>query len=68
LRELINTLPQAHKFVLEYLIKFFATVSQHQKDNLMSEKNLGIIIGPSILRPVNEENVTIFYQYNYSFI
>jgi len=55
LRDLVNSLPKGNKFVLEYLIKFFSLVSKNQSENLMTEKNLGIIIGPNFLKSKEDD-------------
>jgi len=50
LRKLIDKLPPVNKAVFIYLLTFLKKVAQDSGINLMSEKNLAIVISPNLCR------------------
>ncbi|NXH21384.1 RHG10 protein, partial [Bucco capensis] len=51
---LVHKLPEKNKEMLEILVKHLANVSKHAKRNLMTVANLGVIFGPTLMRPQEE--------------
>ncbi|XP_051985390.1 rho GTPase-activating protein 45-like isoform X2 [Xyrauchen texanus] len=51
LRELLKRLPQANITPLRYIIQHLRRVSELEQDNKMSASNLGIVFGPTLMRP-----------------
>ncbi|CAH2301134.1 rho GTPase-activating 10 isoform X1 [Pelobates cultripes] len=51
---LIYKLPEKNREMLDILIKHLATVSRHAKQNLMTVANLGVVFGPTLMRPQEE--------------
>lgn len=39
-------------------ILFYSRVTQNEKDNLMGAENLGIVFGPTLMRPPEENALT----------
>ncbi|XP_053110157.1 rho GTPase-activating protein 10 isoform X4 [Hemicordylus capensis] len=53
---LVHKLPEKNKEMLDILVKHLANVSNHAKKNLMTVANLGVVFGPTLMRP-HEETV-----------
>ncbi|KAF1534755.1 Rho GTPase-activating protein 10, partial [Eudyptes schlegeli] len=51
---LVHKLPEKNKEMLEILVKHLANVSKHAKRNLMTVANLGVVFGPTLMRPQEE--------------
>ncbi|XP_053559699.1 rho GTPase-activating protein 10 isoform X2 [Bombina bombina] len=51
---LVHKLPEKNREMLDVLIKHLANVSEHAKDNLMTVANLGVVFGPTLMRPQEE--------------
>lgn len=51
LRDLLKRLPQANIAILNYIIQHLRRVSELEQDNKMSVSNLGIVFGPTLMRP-----------------
>ncbi|XP_077156264.1 rho GTPase-activating protein 10 [Paroedura picta] len=51
---LIHKLPEKNKDMLDILVKHLANVSKHAKKNLMTVANLGVVFGPTLMRPQEE--------------
>jgi hypothetical protein len=54
LREIIDKMPKAYRDNLQYLIKFLARLSENSDINKMSASNIGLVIGPNLLWPLND--------------
>ncbi|CAO2597026.1 Chn1 [Lemmus lemmus] len=50
LHEALRQLPPAHCETLRYLMAHLKRVTLHEKENLMSAENLGIVFGPTLMR------------------
>ncbi|KAM6972805.1 rho GTPase-activating protein 10 isoform 2-T2 [Aplochiton taeniatus] len=48
---LVHKLPEKNRLVLGLLMKHLATVADHSKQNLMTVANLGVVFGPTLMRP-----------------
>uniref|UniRef100_A0A8C7PGX3 Rho GTPase activating protein 10 n=1 Tax=Oncorhynchus mykiss TaxID=8022 RepID=A0A8C7PGX3_ONCMY len=48
---LVHKLPEKNRLVLGLLLKHLATVAAHSKLNLMTVANLGVVFGPTLMRP-----------------
>ncbi|KAK9540550.1 hypothetical protein VZT92_002995 [Zoarces viviparus] len=48
---LIHKLPERNRQVLGLLMKHLANVAAHSKQNLMTVANLGVVFGPTLMRP-----------------
>uniref|UniRef100_A0A8C3FYW4 Rho GTPase-activating protein 26 n=1 Tax=Cyclopterus lumpus TaxID=8103 RepID=A0A8C3FYW4_CYCLU len=51
---LVHRLPEKNRQMLELLMKHLATVANHHHQNLMTIANLGVVFGPTLLRPQEE--------------
>ncbi|KAM5170879.1 rho GTPase-activating protein 26 isoform 3-T3 [Mantella aurantiaca] len=51
---LIHRLPEKNRQMLLLLIKHLANVAANHKQNLMTVANLGVVFGPTLLRPQEE--------------
>ncbi|KAJ8387742.1 hypothetical protein AAFF_G00150430 [Aldrovandia affinis] len=51
LRELLKELPQANVSTLHYIICHLRSIAELEEDNKMSPSNLGIVFGPTLMRP-----------------
>ncbi|XP_072257005.1 rho GTPase-activating protein 26 isoform X2 [Pyxicephalus adspersus] len=51
---LIHRLPEKNRQMLHLLIKHLANVAANHKQNLMTVANLGVVFGPTLLRPQEE--------------
>ncbi|XP_067899737.1 rho GTPase-activating protein 26-like isoform X2 [Heterodontus francisci] len=50
----VHRLPEKNRAMLEIMIKHLAKVSSNHKQNLMTVANLGVVFGPTLLRPQEE--------------
>eukprot|EP01105_Mastigella_eilhardi_P026188 TRINITY_DN742_c4_g1_i1.p1 TRINITY_DN742_c4_g1~~TRINITY_DN742_c4_g1_i1.p1 ORF type:complete len:575 (+),score=169.69 TRINITY_DN742_c4_g1_i1:94-1818(+) len=53
LAELINNLPVENRLTLQYILKYVAKVATRSAENLMNPKNLAVVMGPNVLRPLD---------------
>nr|KAF6400351.1 Rho GTPase activating protein 45 [Rousettus aegyptiacus] len=51
LRELLRDLPPANRASLQYLLRHLRRIVEVEQDNKMTPGNLGIVFGPTLLRP-----------------
>ncbi|KAI3353335.1 hypothetical protein L3Q82_019862 [Scortum barcoo] len=51
---LVHKLPERNRQVLGLLMKHLANVAAHSKLNLMTVANLGVVFGPTLMRPQEE--------------
>ncbi|KAM9770794.1 rho GTPase-activating protein 10 isoform 1-T1 [Menidia menidia] len=51
---LVHKLPERNRQVLGLLMKHLANVAAHSKQNLMTVANLGVVFGPTLMRPQEE--------------
>ncbi|XP_072002218.1 rho GTPase-activating protein 26 isoform X2 [Engystomops pustulosus] len=51
---LIHRLPQKNRQMLNMLMKHLSNVAANHKQNLMTVANLGVVFGPTLLRPQEE--------------
>uniref|UniRef100_H3D6N1 Rho GTPase activating protein 45 n=1 Tax=Tetraodon nigroviridis TaxID=99883 RepID=H3D6N1_TETNG len=51
LKELLKDLPKANVATLRYIICHLRRIAELEEDNKMSPSNLGIVFGPSLMRP-----------------
>ncbi|CAL1601043.1 unnamed protein product [Knipowitschia caucasica] len=51
---LVHKLPERNRLVLGLLMKHLANVAAHSKQNLMTVANLGVVFGPTLMRPQEE--------------
>lgn len=50
-KELVQLLPPIHLQVLSYILEFLVEISKFKETNLMGFINLGVVFGPSMIRP-----------------
>ncbi|KAM4698803.1 N-chimaerin [Rhinophrynus dorsalis] len=55
LHEALKLLPPAHCETLRYLMAHLKRITLHEKDNLMSAENLGIVFGPTLMRAPEQD-------------
>ncbi|KAL7867166.1 hypothetical protein AOLI_G00149800 [Acnodon oligacanthus] len=51
LKELLTDLPKANTTTLRYIARHLRRIAELEEDNKMSPSNLGIVFGPSLMRP-----------------
>ncbi|XP_048197759.1 rho GTPase-activating protein 45 isoform X2 [Perognathus longimembris pacificus] len=51
LRELLRDLPAENRATLQYLLRHLRRIVEVEEDNKMTPGNLGIVFGPTLLRP-----------------
>lgn len=51
LKELLKELPKANIATLRYIVRHLRRIAELEDDNKMSPSNLGIVFGPSLMRP-----------------
>ncbi|MEQ2180603.1 Rho GTPase-activating protein 26, partial [Goodea atripinnis] len=51
---LVHRLPEKNRQMLELLMQHLANVASHHQHNLMTVANLGVVFGPTLLRPQEE--------------
>ncbi|KAI4893957.1 hypothetical protein NFI96_018684 [Prochilodus magdalenae] len=51
---LVDKLPEKNREVLSLVTKHLANVAAHSKQNLMTVANLGVVFGPTLMRPQEE--------------
>ncbi|XP_067824434.1 rho GTPase-activating protein 45-like isoform X2 [Heptranchias perlo] len=51
LKDLLKDLPSANKATLQYIIRHLSRISELEQHNKMSPSNLGIVFGPTLMRP-----------------
>ncbi|KAM3928540.1 beta-chimaerin [Leptodactylus fuscus] len=56
--EALMLLPPAHFETLRFLMIHLKKVTQNEKENLMGAENLGIVFGPTLMRPPEENAMT----------
>uniref|UniRef100_A0A8D3DXB9 Rho GTPase activating protein 10 n=1 Tax=Scophthalmus maximus TaxID=52904 RepID=A0A8D3DXB9_SCOMX len=56
---LVHKLPERNREVLGLLMKHLANVAAHSKQNLMTVANLGVVFGPTLMRPQEETMAAI---------
>ncbi|PWA30749.1 hypothetical protein CCH79_00009207 [Gambusia affinis] len=54
IHHLVHKLPERNRQVLGLLMKHLANVGAHSKQNLMTVANLGVVFGPTLMRPQEE--------------
>jgi hypothetical protein len=59
LRELVAKLPPDNRTILHILIQHLNRIAAHSERNLMKASNLGVIFGPTLMRPERETVATI---------
>uniref|UniRef100_A0A673FY43 GEM interacting protein n=1 Tax=Sinocyclocheilus rhinocerous TaxID=307959 RepID=A0A673FY43_9TELE len=59
LRELIGRLPLCSYNTVQHMIAHLNRVAEHYEDNKMSPGNLGIVFGPTLLRPLVSGDVSM---------
>uniref|UniRef100_H3AKD7 Beta-chimaerin n=2 Tax=Latimeria chalumnae TaxID=7897 RepID=H3AKD7_LATCH len=59
LHNLLEYLPPAHLETLRYLIAHLRRVTHYEKDNLMTAENLGIVFGPTLMRPPGHDPLAV---------
>uniref|UniRef100_A0AAR2LL88 Rho GTPase-activating protein 26 n=1 Tax=Pygocentrus nattereri TaxID=42514 RepID=A0AAR2LL88_PYGNA len=54
IHSIVHRLPEKNRQMLELLMKHLANVASHHQQNLMTVANLGVVFGPTLLRPQEE--------------
>ncbi|XP_054420459.1 beta-chimaerin isoform X1 [Pteronotus mesoamericanus] len=63
--EVLMLLPPAHYETLRYLMIHLKKVTQNEKDNFMNAENLGIVFGPTLMRPPEDSMLTTLHDMRY---
>uniref|UniRef100_A0A2K6F5W8 Chimerin 2 n=1 Tax=Propithecus coquereli TaxID=379532 RepID=A0A2K6F5W8_PROCO len=63
--EVLLLLPPAHYETLRYLMIHLRKVTMNEKDNLMNAENLGIVFGPTLMRPPEDSTLTTLHDMRY---
>jgi len=59
IKSLLATVPPFNKLVFAVLMSFLKDVNEHSEKNKMHSSNLGLIFGPSLLKPLVSTNFTL---------
>ncbi|XP_071195655.1 rho GTPase-activating protein 26-like isoform X2 [Salvelinus alpinus] len=54
IHRIVHWLPEKNRQMLDLLTKHLANVASHHQQNLMTVANLGVVFGPTLLRPQEE--------------
>lgn len=54
IHSIIHRLPEKNRQMLDLLMKHLANVANNHQENLMTVANLGVVFGPTLLRPQEE--------------
>ncbi|KAL4631235.1 rho GTPase-activating protein 26-like [Arapaima gigas] len=54
IHSIVHHLPEKNREMLHLLMKHLANVAKHYQQNLMTVANLGVVFGPTLLRPEEE--------------
>ncbi|XP_043922760.1 beta-chimaerin [Protopterus annectens] len=65
IHEALSSLPPAHYETLRYLMTHLKKVTLCEKDNFMNTENLGIVFGPTLMRPPEENTLTTLNDMRY---
>nr|XP_033786646.1 beta-chimaerin isoform X3 [Geotrypetes seraphini] len=65
IHEALMLLPPAHYETLRYLMIHLKKVTMNEKENLMNAENLGIVFGPTLMRPPEESTLTTLNDMRY---
>jgi len=65
LRVVLVNLPKANRFTLRFLLEHLNRISLHEDTNQMSASNLGIVFGPTLLRPKHEHSSASIVHINH---
>ncbi|XP_010626594.1 beta-chimaerin isoform X2 [Fukomys damarensis] len=63
--EVLMLLPPAHYETLRYLMIHLKKVTMNEKDNFMNAENLGIVFGPTLMRPAEDSTLTTLHDMRY---
>ncbi|XP_048849894.1 beta-chimaerin-like [Brienomyrus brachyistius] len=58
-------LPPAHYETLRFLVTHLKRVTSFEKDNLMNAENLGIVFGPTLMRPPDQSTLATLNDMRY---
>ena len=60
LKNVVSRLPKLNYECLKLLIKHLSDVASYKDENLMQESNIGVVFGPTLMRPREETVASIF--------
>jgi len=60
LKNVVDRLPKTNYEILKLLIQHLNEVSSYKDENLMQASNLGVVFGPTLMRPKSETVASIF--------
>uniref|UniRef100_A0A8C3ID48 Chimerin 2 n=1 Tax=Chrysemys picta bellii TaxID=8478 RepID=A0A8C3ID48_CHRPI len=63
--EVLMLLPAAHYETLRYLMIHLKKVTLNEKENFMNSENLGIVFGPTLMRPPEDSTLTTLNDMRY---
>lgn len=59
LKDLLRSLPEPNHDTLNYIISHLNSVREHSEMNRMTTQNIGIVFGPTLMRPEKEQFANI---------
>ncbi|RXN01230.1 Beta-chimaerin [Acipenser ruthenus] len=65
IHEALLLLPPAHYETLRYLATHLKKVTMYEKDNFMNSENLGIVFGPTLMRPPDQNTLATLNDMRY---
>ncbi|MGH0158200.1 UNVERIFIED_CONTAM: hypothetical protein FKN15_034722, partial [Acipenser sinensis] len=65
IHEALLLLPPAHYETLRYLVTHLKKVTMYEKDNFMTSENLGIVFGPTLMRPPDQNTLITLNDMRY---
>lgn len=61
---LLSSLPTTNYTILKYLLEFLVEIAKYSESNLMHYSNLGVVFGPSLIRPPIPDTFTLMNSTN----
>ncbi|XP_041102317.1 beta-chimaerin-like isoform X3 [Polyodon spathula] len=65
IHEALLLLPPAHYETLRYLVTHLKKVTMYEKDNFMNSENLGIVFGPTLMQPPDQNTLLTLNDMRY---
>lgn len=67
-QNLLENLPLINYSILDYLLNFLVEIAKFSDSNLMHFSNLGVVFGPSLIRPEVPDTFTLMSSTNANII
>eukprot|EP00116_Pleurobrachia_bachei_P002033 sb/3462295/ len=65
IRKVLLLLPKANRYTLRFIVEHLNRVSKNEAQNQMSSMNLGIVFGPTLVKPMHEHSSASIVHINH---